>query len=237
MVGWAYIVMMVVVLPALVIQSAIAISAGKRPLPDRPSLHRNAIILLALLLGAALTVGRLEGIWLIRPFAPDWRDVAAIVGFLAIAVSVLHFNMRKLDDAHREVLERIAMSDWRNPRQRRSYLFVAIMSGIAAEIVYRGVLIELLQRHTGSWAASVAVASIAFGATHAVQGWRNAISVAGFAFLFHVIVLFTGDLYAVIVAHASYDLIAGFIFAENGLRRRAMALRPDPAAAASGSTD
>ena len=78
-----------------------------------------------------------------------------------------------------------------------------LVPDMSQEIAYRGTLFMLLENKTGSSLAAVAIESVAFGAAHAVQGWRSAIAVGGFALLFHLIVLFTGDLYAASVPEAT----------------------------------
>lgn len=231
MVAWAFILGMVLVLPALAMRTAHALDSGRAKLPPRTAVHLNTIVTLAVLLGVALTVARIEEVHLFPQWSPTWVDAAAVAGFLVLMVGILLTRLGKLDAARRERLERVTMSDWRDPRQLGPYTLVCIMAGVAEEIAYRGVLTELLTRATGSHAAAIVVACIAFGAAHAVQGWRSAALAALFAAVFHAMVMLTGDLYAAMIAHATYDLIAGLVIAQHARRhaaRRLMATAEPP---------
>jgi membrane protease YdiL (CAAX protease family) len=219
--GVLYIAVMLVVLPLLAVRSAMKMNSGETPLPARSALHLNTILVLGVLLIAAVLVNAKELTWVFRPFEPDWTDPVIVVVFLFVTVTLLLFKIRRLRPSYRDRLERITMSDWRDPRQFFPFLAVAIMAGIAEETAYRGVLFELLNRVTDSWLASSVIASLAFGVAHAVQGWRSAVVAAGFGLLFHVIVLITGDLYSAMAAHAVYDIIAGIVIAEYARRRLA----------------
>jgi membrane protease YdiL (CAAX protease family) len=223
MVVWLYIAAMVLVLPLLAARSAHALNSGKVPLPSRGSIHLNTLVTLGILLGASLTVARLEGVPLFPAWAPGPADAAAVAVFLLLTLGALAARLGRLDRTMRDRLERVSMDDWRDPAQLAPYAVVCVMAGVAEEIAYRGVLAELLTRVTGSQTVAVVVASIAFGAAHAVQGWRGAALAGVFAALFHGIVLVTGDLYAAMIAHATYDLLAGLIIAEAARRRRSQA--------------
>ncbi|MBX3401808.1 MAG: CPBP family intramembrane metalloprotease [Phycisphaeraceae bacterium] len=237
MVGWFYIAAMVLVLPALAARSAHALNSGKVPLPKRSAVHINTIVTLAVLMGVSLTVARIEAVHLFPRWSPTWIDAAAVAVFLILTLGALSARIRRLDRAMRTRLERVSMDDWRDPGQLAPYALVCIMAGIAEEVAYRGVLAELLTRATGSHALAIVVACIAFGAAHAVQGWRSAALASIFAALFHGMVMLTGHLYAAMIAHATYDFLAGLVIAEASRRRRARriraasAARPEPPAA------
>ena len=69
---------------------------------------------------------------------------------------------------------------------------------------------------TGSgWVAAV-IASIVFGVSHAVQGWKTAGIITIIAFLLHGLVAMSGTLYPAIVAHAVYDIVAGLTYGRLG---------------------
>lgn len=228
MVGWLYIAAMVLVLPVLAARSAWVLNTGRVPLPSRGEVHLNTIVTLAVLLAVSLTVARLEGVSLFPRWAPGSTDAAAVAVFLLITLGVLVVRIGRLDPSMRTRLERVSMDNWRDPGQLAPYLLVCVMAGVAEEVAYRGVLTALLTRASGSQAAAVVVACIAFGAAHAVQGWRGAALACGFAALFHGLVAVTGDLYAAMIAHATYDLLAGLIIAEQARRRRDHAITASP---------
>ena len=228
MVGWICIAAMVLVLPALAARSAHALNSGRVPLPMRSAVHVNTLVTLAVLMGVSLTVARIEAVHLFPRWSPTRVDAAAVAVFLILTLGALSARIGRLDQAMRTRLERVSMDDWRDLRQLAPYTLVCIMAGIAEEVAYRGVLTELLTRATGSQAVAIVVACVAFGAAHAVQGWRGAALASIFAALFHGIVLLTGDLYAAMVAHATYDLFAGLVIAGHARRRRDRALTVNP---------
>lgn len=225
MVAWAFILGMVLVLPALAMRTAHVLDSGRAKLPPRAAVHLNTLVTLGVLLGVSLTVARLESVLLFPSWSPTWTDAAAVGGFLVLMVGILLTRIGRLDPVKRERLERVTMSDWRDPRQLGPYFLVCLMAGVSEEIAYRGVLTDLLTRATGSHAAAIVIACIAFGAAHAVQGWRSAALAAVFAAVFHAMVELTGNLYAAMIAHAAYDLIAGFVIAECARRRSAGTLK------------
>lgn len=228
MVGWMYIAAMVLVLPALAARSARVLNSSRVPLPMRSAVHINTLVTLAVLMGVSLTVARIEAVHLFSKWSPTWGDAAAVAVFLILTLGALSARIGRLDRTMRTRLERVSMDDWRDLRQLAPYTLVCIMAGVAEEIAYRGVLTELLTRATGSQAIAIVVACIAFGAAHAVQGWRGAALASIFAALFHGMVVLTGDLYAAMIAHATYDLLAGLVIAEHARRRRDQALTVNP---------
>lgn len=228
MVGWLYIAAMVLLLPALAARSAHVLDSGEATLPARSAVHLNTLVTLAVLLGVSLTVARLEGVALFPPWSPGLIDAAAVAVFLLVTLAALAARVGRLDRAMRKRLERVSMNNWRDPSQLAPYTLVCVFAGVAEEVAYRGVLTELLTRVTGSQAFAVAVACVAFGAAHAVQGWRGAALASLFAALFHAVVFVTGNLYAAMIAHTTYDLLAGVVIAEHARRRRAQTLTANP---------
>lgn len=221
MVTWAYIALLVLALPLLAARSARTLNAADGPRPSRSALHFNTLAMLIVLLGLSVAVARKEGIALFPGWRPGWMDLAVLAGFLAITLGALLHRVSTLEPSHRARLEMITMTDWRDTRQLLPYAAVCVMAGIAEEAAYRGVLMHLLQRETGSQAAAVVVASLAFGAAHSVQGWMGVLLASVFGSMFHVIVLLTGNLYIAMIGHAAYDLVAGIVIAEMAMRRSA----------------
>ncbi len=225
-----FILMLVVALPILAARSARALGSASHPRPRRPSLHFNTLAMLCILLGLSVAVARKEGVVLFPAWRPGWIDAAALAGFLAVTLAALARRISRLDAAARERLELITMTDWRDVRQLAPYAAVCLMAGIAEEAAYRGVLTDLLWRETGTRVAAIVVASLAFGAAHAVQGWIGIVLAALFAALFHTVVLITGNLYAAMIGHATYDLIAGIMIARAAMRRAGAPVGARPSA-------
>jgi membrane protease YdiL (CAAX protease family) len=88
---------------------------------------------------------------------------------------------------------------------------VSLVAGIVEEIVYRGVMVALLQRILGSWALAVIACVAVFTVSHWVQGWRAMVAIAVTAVVMHLVVRWTGDLYTAMAVHAVYDFFAGVI--------------------------
>ncbi len=219
MLAWTYILFMVIALPILAIRSASAIRSGRVPLPARGAVHANTLITLTVLLGIAAVVALREDLQLFPVWRPGWIDIAAIAGFMVASLTMLAGRSRTLDGPERIRLEAITMSNWRDPRQLLPYTLICIMAGLAEEVAFRGVLSRLLERELGSSFAATAIASLAFGLAHAMQGFAGAVLASLFALAFHMIVIATGDLYSAIIAHAAYDLIAGVVVARMAMSR------------------
>ncbi len=219
MLAWTYILFMVIALPILAIRSASAIRSGRVPLPARGAVHANTLITLTVLLGIAAVVALREDLQLFPVWRPGWIDMAAIAVFMVASLTMLAGRSRTLDGPERIRLEAITMSNWRDPRQLLPYTLICIMAGLAEEVAFRGVLSRLLERELGSSFAATAIASLAFGLAHAMQGFAGAVLASLFALAFHMIVIATGDLYSAIIAHAAYDLIAGVVVARMAMSR------------------
>lgn len=88
---------------------------------------------------------------------------------------------------------------------------VSVLAGVSEEIVYRGALLGVLERATGSYGVAVGACVAAFVLGHWVQGRGAMIIITLFALAFHALVWFTGDLYTAIVVHVLYDFGAGLV--------------------------
>src|SRR5262249_47553030 len=114
-------------------------------------------------------------------------------------------------------------------RERKAYLFmprgagekglwvlISATAGFGEEIVYRGVMWELLWRLTGSlWQAAV-IAALAFAIGHFYQGWKTVAVIFFFALGAHALVFSTGSLIPVMIVHFVYDLTAGLVYSYFG---------------------
>lgn len=221
MVGWIYIGLLVIALPCLALRSARALARPREELPARSTLHFNTLAMLIVLLGVAVAVARKEGMVILPAWSPGWTDAAAIAGLLVVSLGMLAARIGRVSARQQERLELITMTDWRDVRQLTLYATVCAAAGVAEEVAYRGVLMQALEVRTGSTITSAVIASLAFGAAHSVQGWTGVALASAFAGMFHIVVHATGDLYAAMIGHAVYDLIAGIAISECCRRRRA----------------
>jgi membrane protease YdiL (CAAX protease family) len=161
----------------------------------------------------SLLVARAEQIPVWRSSPGDWPGwlLAAVLALGGIVVMRPHW--RKNVET-RDPTVRLFMPT--NAAERRLWVMLAVAAGVSEEVTYRGVLFALLWMLTGSgWVAAV-IASIVFGVSHAVQGWKTAGIITIIAFLLHGLVAVSGTLYPAIVAHAVYDIVAGLTYGRLG---------------------
>ena len=83
-------------------------------------------------------------------------------------------------------------------------------------MTYRGVMFAIVAGLTGSPLAAAAVASVVFGVSHVVQGWRSVVIIMGIALALHGLVALSGSLLPAIVIHAVYDAVAGLAYGRMG---------------------
>jgi membrane protease YdiL (CAAX protease family) len=176
----------------------------------RSALLASTLIVQGALLVLAWLVGK--GI----PLAPTIFKLPAVGDWLAAvaALGVLLFLWR-VSDSIRSADERRHMLVFQlAPRTRRDWTIwwgVSLMAGTSEEIVYRGVTMTILANALGNpWAAAL-IASIAFAAAHATQGWKSGLIIFAMALVMHALVAFTGTLILAMAVHAGYDLIAGWL--------------------------
>lgn len=182
---------------------------GRRPLPPRKPYFRSVILQQLAFLTISLGVAWHLGIPVLGEFRPTLPGVAAAAGlFLAAVLGLRPAWNRQVQAADR----RVHLVAPRDGVERRLWAGVSLAAGVGEEISYRGVLFALLVAVTGSVWLAVALASVAFGLGHLVQGWRGAAIVTGFAAGFHGLVLLTGSLHLAILVHVAYDIVAGLSY-------------------------
>ena len=104
----------------------------------------------------------------------------------------------------------------RTRAERILWVAVAIAAGVSEEVTYRGVMFALLVGITGSTAAGAVIASLIFGVSHIVQGWRSAAVITIIALLLHGLVALSGTLLLAIAIHSIYDVVAGLAYGRIG---------------------
>ncbi len=78
---------------------------------------------------------------------------------------------------------------------------------IHEEAVFRGLLLPLTRRLTGSWIAAVILTSLLFGLLHFAQGMMAMIQITGISIVLSIAFYVSRSLWAVIGAHFVFDLI------------------------------
>ncbi|MCC6317973.1 MAG: CPBP family intramembrane metalloprotease [Gemmatimonadaceae bacterium] len=206
--GLLYLVLFTIVVPVLAIRSARRMRDA--PLPDRLAVFRSVLIQQLAILGVAWYVARTE--WVPIYVAPDALLKALGLAGLATATLVLAFRpMWRRAVERGEARIQLLMPSTRV--ERILWLLVSLAAGIAEEVAYRGVLWVLLERLLGSSVAAAVIASLVFGVSHVLQGWRSAVVISFVALGMHGLVRATGSLLAPILVHVAYDMIAGLSYA------------------------
>lgn len=174
----------------------------------------------AMLMPAALGIALGMSVDL-RPFFK--LDIAAaLIGFTAVAPLALLLRWfmktgwRPLAEFRTSQLEFFAGIGFGLTRPR--IVTLAIIAGVSEELMFRGVLQEIIDRRFGI-AAAIAATSVIFGLLHARTVLYAVIATMVGAY-FSLLFLATGSLIAPIVAHAVYDFIA-FEWTRIALDRRA----------------
>lgn len=94
------------------------------------------------------------------------------------------------------------------PREWSIKIGLAIMAGLAEELAYRGVGMQILWYMTDNPWLSALILSAAFAMAHVVQGAKSTLLIGLIALLIHGLVFATENLWSAIAVHAFYDLIA-----------------------------
>jgi len=203
-------------------------------LPTRTRHFISTIIVLGLLLVGALLVARVDGIPL---FPRAWpTPLQAGVGLalaLVLAAGMRPFWRRAVATGDR----RLYLFSPTTPREKGLWIGVSLMAGVAEETVYRGVLYVLLLTVTRSPWAAAGLSALIFAGNHAVQSNRSMVIIFLFSLLFQALALWSGALYAGMLAHVVFDVIAGFTYSklvrEMGYRAQGepetVAVTPEPA--------
>ena len=95
-----------------------------------------------------------------------------------------------------------------------------LAAGLGEELLWRGFLMDRLNRLAGlrgKWALILIIQAALFGLPHAYQGVGGMILTASVGLLFGVMrIMQKGNLWAVFIAHASYDVVAmSLAYADN----------------------
>jgi membrane protease YdiL (CAAX protease family) len=172
------------------------------PLPPKIKRFRTMVVLLLVTGWLADNTALSNGVEL--EFTPTFLGL-----FFGISVTVgtvigVVRGRHRQPSAHRERIRKLYA-----PTNTPEYLWAitgGTCAGICEEIAYRGVLLALLARLTGSLGVGIVLCVVFFVLAHLPQGLRGAIGVASLATIFHIIYAVTGSLLAPILIHALYDI-------------------------------
>lgn len=220
--GWMHLVAFGLLLPALVLRNARAISKRTMPLPQRVTYFRSQTVVLATFAGTSLLVASVEPIPALATGVPHpLRGLSAGIAMYVAAVLVMRPLWRKAV-ARRARIVHLFVADTRE--ERAWWLAVSLLAGIGEEITWRGVQTGLLVPVVGDYWIAAVLSGVSFALAHSVQGWQSVMGIFMFALGFQVVVFASGSLYIAMLVHVAYDLTAGFTY---GRLAREMGYVPD----------
>ncbi|HLW97782.1 MAG TPA: CPBP family intramembrane glutamic endopeptidase [Candidatus Acidoferrales bacterium] len=205
-----FVAIMGVFLPALCIRSYYRLKAGAR-FPPKSALRKQTLVMHALMLLLAFFTWRTIGIgqYIFPRPAIGWKDVAAGLGVLLLFLAFMYPQWKNSAlRKHEKTYRRMPTSSSELPM----WFLVSLSAGIVEEIVYRGVLLQILWYWIGNWWVAVLLCALAFALGHSIQGLKNIFIVFFMSLIFHALVRFTGSLYIAMAVHATYDAIAGLAY-------------------------
>lgn len=183
------------------------------PLPPRRRHFVAVLIQLLLFLVISVSVAYAEDIDLLAPPRAGWLPWLAATGLLAAGVMLMAPIWRRGVERRERKLHLFMP---RTASERRLWVAVAVAAGVSEEVTYRGVMFAVLGGLTGSMLAAAILASLIFGISHVVQGWKSAAIITVIALLLHGLVALSGTLLLAIAIHSIYDIVAGLAYGRMG---------------------
>jgi membrane protease YdiL (CAAX protease family) len=181
--------------------------------PPSPEMHRQTIVLAAILIEGGLAfLATLLG-WMVGQPPVEglfWTTAGALWGIAAAvpliaAFFVLHTwpvgPLRRIRRFGDEVIRPLLA-----PCTTMDLVGISLLAGVGEEMLFRGVLQAGGVRWFGSVPAAVAVASLVFGLLHAITLTYALLAALAGAYL-GLVWLATDNLLVPIVAHALYDFV------------------------------
>lgn len=206
--GWYFLLFMLVLVPWLAFKTKRTFAEGVYP--SRMRVMQSTLLQQAFFGGFAWWTSRLEWLRVLPIAAPRWDALAAAALFVVVAVLAMWPAWRHTVQLRQR---RTLLLMPQGPTERAMWIAVSAAAGVSEELVWRGVLWGLLARVTGDVVLAAAICVAVFSLAHVLQGWRSMALIAVFSALFHVMVWAAGTLAGAMLAHAIYDVIAGFSYA------------------------
>lgn len=143
------------------------------------------------------------------------RDFGLAVGFLVFANVVLdlirHLVAATPNDSLRNLLPHTAM-------ETAAFLGLTVTAAFCEELIYRGYLQRQFTSWTGSMTIGLAFQGIAFGASHAYQGFGMVLVIAVYGCLFGLLATWRKSLRPGMIAHLVQDAVGGLMLARTILK-------------------
>jgi membrane protease YdiL (CAAX protease family) len=220
--GWMHLFVFGLLLPALVVRNARAISNRRMPLPQRMAHFRSTAVALVMFTAMSLIVADVERMSIFAEGVPHpLPGLSAGVAMYVAAVLVMRPLWRKAVARGARIVH-LFVADTRE--ERAWWLAVSLLAGIGEEVTWRGVQTGLLATVVGDYWIAAVLSGVSFALAHSVQGWKSVLGIFIFALAFQAVVFASGSLYIAMLVHVAYDLTAGFTY---GRLAREMGYAPD----------
>lgn len=214
-----FLVMLLVFVPWVALRTASALRTRVIPEPSRERAFAGTIATQLVLLALAMAVAHAQYIPILPREWPYRRGVMLGIGVFALAVAVMFWRIHRRSPLRDRTLSFVMPH---SARDLPLFAIVCLVVGTAEEIVYRGVLMVLVQmmllRYAGldgdaQWWTAALICTLAFTVAHAAQGGLSVLIIAVLALLLHVVAKWSGNLAVCMAVHAAYDFVSGSVYA------------------------
>lgn len=214
LIGWYHLATFCVLVPVMAWLSRRRSLQADAPRPPLAAFLRSTSIMLILFAAFSLLTAWRQDLQILSPaIERPWISIPLAAGMYALAVRLMRPAWRRAVERRQPHL-RYFMP--RTREERGWWIAVSSLAGISEEITWRGVQPPLLAYLAGSPMAGVLLSAIAFGAAHAMQGFKSSAVIVLFALAFQLLVWTSGTLLLAMIVHAAYDVTAGFSYARLG---------------------
>ncbi len=193
-------------LPWLVVKSALQQERAEVVLPPKEKAIWSTIVFLAVTGALACFTASRRGDVLFGPWAPTVLEVTAGGGLLILLLATRIGLASWIREGQRKNTMSIMPKTWRD---LPLWVVLSCSAGFIEEIVYRGVLYQVLLDLSGSVTLAVVLACTVFGVAHFRQGHRAVVFITLLSTSLHGLVIGFGTLYLAMIVHAAYDVCAG----------------------------
>lgn len=171
---------------------------------SRPAVYLSAALSLSIIALATLGISLWQGI---TPATLGWRvDDPVMALVLAIGTTAVGLGLvwviGRVGSAvglHESPVGRTLLPQ--GGLERRWFVLIAALAAVCEEFIYRGFLLHTLTAWTGSPWLAAAITALSFGLAHGYQRLIGIARAGLLGYLLAVPVIFTGSLFAAIVAH------------------------------------
>lgn len=134
------------------------------------------------------------------------RITPGAVAFGTFLLSVLVYAVWKtLKRKPERALQSRRLFGTSTPAELAWAMALALTAGVGEEIIFRGVLYQLLERQFGSVLIAAVVCVVVFAVGHLTQGLKGIVFSAYLAICLHYIVIVFGSIIVAMIVHTLYD--------------------------------